>query len=79
MTGAGARVWDALDRDEMDPGVRDLLDRKAEKVAAHESYIPVTTSAVEDTLRRFFADARPGATVAEVGWTSTARGSANLQ
>lgn len=67
MTGAATRVWDALDRDEMDPGVRDLLDRKAEKVAAHESYIPVTTSAVEDTLRRFFADARPGATVAEVG------------
>jgi len=60
MTGAATRVWDALDRDEMDPGVRDLLDRKAEKVAAHESYIPVTTSAVQDTLRRFFADARPG-------------------
>jgi aminoglycoside phosphotransferase (APT) family kinase protein len=66
MTGSAVKDWDALDRDEMDPGVRALLDRKAEKVAAHESYTPVTTAAVTETLRGFFAQERPGATVADV-------------
>jgi aminoglycoside phosphotransferase (APT) family kinase protein len=66
MTGAVVGALDALDRDEMDPGVRALLDRKAAKVAAHVAYTPLTTGAVEETLRRFFAAERPDATVADV-------------
>lgn len=66
MTGMVAAALDALDRDELDPGVRALLDRKADKVAAHVAYTPLTTGAVEETLRRFFGEERPGAAVAEV-------------
>jgi aminoglycoside phosphotransferase (APT) family kinase protein len=66
MTGVVAGAYDALDREETDPGVRALLDRKAEKVAAHVAYTPLAAEAVAETLRRFFADERPGAQVAEV-------------
>ncbi|MBK0870345.1 phosphotransferase family protein [Saccharopolyspora sp. HNM0986] len=55
-----------LDRDEMDPGVRALLRRKAEKVAAHATYSPIDTADVENLLRDFFADESPRSTVRDV-------------
>jgi aminoglycoside phosphotransferase (APT) family kinase protein len=61
-----SRTVIALNREEMDPGVRALLDRKVRKVAAHRSYIPATTKTVQVMLERFFAEKRPGASVREV-------------
>ncbi|WP_216892815.1 phosphotransferase family protein [Nocardia alni] len=66
MTGAVVGALDALDRDVMDPGVRTLLDRKAEKIAAANAYTPLATADVEQTLRRFFSDEAPGKTVSGV-------------
>lgn len=56
----------ALNRDEMDPGVRSLLDRKVEKVAAHTAYTPMAAVDVERLLRAFFADESPSSTVHDV-------------
>ncbi|HJQ47007.1 MAG TPA: phosphotransferase [Amycolatopsis sp.] len=66
MTGVMTGAYDALDREEMDPGVQALLDRKAAKVAEHVAYTPLTTDQVAESLGRFMAAERPGATVAEV-------------
>lgn len=55
MNGNLTMTLDANDPTVIDPGVKKLLDRKADRVAEHTAYEPVTTSEVTTNLERFFA------------------------
>jgi aminoglycoside phosphotransferase (APT) family kinase protein len=66
MADAAVAVIDGRDRDDMDPGVRALLDRKAERISSHPVYQPLSTADVEQKLISFFATEKPGCAVGDV-------------
>ena len=52
--------------DDLDPGVARLLDRKQQRIRTAGPYTPLTGSEVQRMLEAFFADRRPGCTLAGV-------------
>lgn len=57
---AGAEI---IDREDIDPGIARLLERKRDRVARAGTYTPLTEAAVTTMLDTFFAERRPGAAV----------------
>ncbi|WP_347957520.1 phosphotransferase family protein [Gordonia aichiensis] len=62
MTALPSTAYDST-TDDIDPGVRDLLDRKATRITDHVRYQPLQTPDVERRLRQFFATTAPSAEV----------------
>ena len=53
----------AYDVDDLDPGVAALLDRKRERIAEAQTYVPLTVVETTRRLVAFFAHERPGAQI----------------